>query len=266
MVTKSSRVSRKKPTTVQANQANTSKAIDLSQIQIKKEGLYIPDGALSDFIQMQPANVFAHIKDAKNNRYIICNAHVLKFFDLKEGDDLIGRTIFDIDRLIMKDHWGNYADKASNMEQTAKNMRKVVIERNDMVVDASDKVYIMDTFKVPLIGRDNQVVALMTLNIDHTRGSDLFSLLNLYKSKFVNKAVGLKNFVKYLGISDLIYNDLTEKEIICLLHMRVSSSYKYIAEQLNISLKTVESHISHIISKTKSGRLAELKRRFRQRI
>lgn len=64
--------------------------------------------------------------------------------------------------------------------------------------------------------------------------------------------------MKHLKIISFFRESLSEKELICLLHMIDNNSYKYVARKMHLSIKTIETHINHILNKTKVKNLNEI--------
>lgn len=217
----------------------------------------ISENVLHDYLVAHPYGT--HIKDANNGNYLLCNPPTLKVFGLKNPKDLIGQNIAHIDKY-MRPYWGQkYAQEIAKMDYQVKTLAKIVKRKKDIFINRSNhEVYIQDLLKLPLIGRNNQVTAIVTIATDRTKEADPFALLNLYREMYPNQTIGLVNFVKFLSLSDFFQKNLTYKEIVCLLHMRINPAYKNIAKKLNISAKTVETHVSNIISKLKHAQLAEV--------
>jgi DNA-binding CsgD family transcriptional regulator len=220
--------------------------------RIKK--FQLPESALYDFVRTVPNG--AHVKDAKTGKYIFANKACSNIFAVDEPKDIVGLTTHDLDKF-MRPYWGaGYAKEISNMDYRVKGLAEPIFHSDDIFINGYNYVYIQDIFKLPLVGASNKVTAVLTLLTERTKQINFFALLNLYKKMYRDKSSGLLQFMKYLELDAFFYGELTEKEILCLLNMKSNQSYKSIAEILQISLKTVETHISHIIAKLKSGNLA----------
>ena len=218
--------------------------------------LHMSDSVLCDFVISHPNGV--HIKDAKNGSYLLCNQKPLENFGLTKTEQLIGQNVFDADKF-MRPYWGNnYAEQIAEMDYMVKTRHEVFTKKYNVSINAHNKIYIQDITKIPLVSSFNKVTAILTILNDHTKKANYFYLLDLYKNMYPNQAIGLSSFIKYLGLSDFFQEHLTYREITCLLHMRLDSSRKSIANKLNIGVKTVETHISHITGKLKYGRLSTI--------
>jgi DNA-binding CsgD family transcriptional regulator len=220
-------------------------------------GFHMSDEMLSDFIMAQKE--LAHVKDAKNDNYIIGNASMVKVFGLSSLDEIVGFTMHDIIvNLKMQPLWRKrYAKKIAKMDFLVKNKAQTVFNNNEIFLDGSNHIRIQNLQKYPLLGR-NGVVGILTICADITQNKNIFFLLDLYKNLYNNKSTGLMHFVDFLEIDKFFYEKLTEKELLCLLHMKNNQSHKYIADKMNISQKTVETHVSHIIGKLKIDQLVSV--------
>lgn len=212
------------------------------------------DSSLFGFVRTLPNG--AHLKDAKTGKYILANKTCSDIFAINEPENIIGLTAFDLDKF-MRPYWGvDYAKEISDMDYRVRGLATPVFQHDDIFINAYNHICIQDIFKMPLMGTNNKVTAVLTILTDRTKQIDFFMLLNLYKKMYKDKSSGLIQFVKYLGLDAFFYDNLTEKEILCLLHMKSNQSYKNIADTLRISLKTVETHVSHIIAKLKAENLS----------
>lgn len=210
----------------------------------------IEDSVLYDFIMAQ--NNISHIKDAKTGSYIFSNSHTLKFYGLDKNEQLIGRSIFDVDKF-MRPYWGNYANKVAKMEHLATTANKIITAKRSVSIDVCNKIYVLDTFKLPLSGRRNKVIAMLTMHIDRTKETDLLYLLNLYKNTYNKQKQAVQIFAGFLGIKKFFVKDLTCAEMTFLLHMRKYAHYQDVAKELDISIRTIETHAYHITKKLKNN-------------
>lgn len=241
----------KKPTVrmKQSNDKASAEEIAIMSHFLTREGsCRIDDSVLCDFIAAQ--NNISHIKDAKTGSYIFSNMHTLKFYGLDKNEQLIGRTIFDVDKF-MRPYWGNYANKVAKMERLAATTNKIITTKNSISIDVCNKVYVLDTFKLPLSGRRNKVIAMLTMHIDRTKETDLLYLLKLYKNTYDNQKQAVQRFAGFLEITRFFAQGLTYAEMVFLLHMRKYARYQDVAEELDISIRTIETHAYHITKKLK---------------
>ena len=208
--------------------------------------LNMSDSTLHDFVLHQSG---AHVKDSKTGIYTLANQDILELFGREKTDDLGTFSIYELAKFMQPCRVNKYADEISGMDQMVAATGTTTTKNKDIVLNASGVVYVQDLLKLPLTNRNNKVVAILTISTDLTQKTNLFRLLELHINTHLNLSTGLVNFVKYLGIDGFFCEDLTYKEIICLLQMRITPAYKSIAKNLNIGARTVETHISHIIDK-----------------
>ncbi len=227
------------------------------------EPFCVTDSVLHDIMFSCPTGI--HIKDAKTGHYLDGNQALMDFFDLRDIKDLLGFSVLDIDKF-MRPYWGlGYAQRVAELD------RKVVASSasqknlNEIMFDTNNLVYIQDLIKIPLAGQGNRVKAILTIFTNKTQETDPFTLLNIYTKMYDNPSIGIKNFMRFLKLTDFFQEDLTYKEIICLMHMLVKSDHKIVAKKLNISIRTVETHASHITKKLKSGDITTVLTHLRSR-
>lgn len=228
--------------------------MDIKLFLNQLQQVHVSDSVLYDFVTAQTNGV--HVKDAKTGAYILGNGNTLKIFGLSKFEKFIGLNVFEIDEF-MRPYWGkNYAKNIDEIDTKALTTKKLNLKQDIVLLNADNKIYVHDLVKVPLLGADNKPVALLTTVLDRTKNLDLFYLFNLYLKLAPSKSKGVSSFMRFLGVDRFFYEELTYKEALCLLCMRLNQNYRSVAQKLNISIKTVESHVSHIISKLKEGRLA----------
>lgn len=195
----------------------------------------------------------ANIKNAHTGKYIIANKSELDAFILKNVDDMIGLTVHDLDNF-MRPHWGNFfAEEVAALDKEVQSSGQSKIIKNRVFRDRRGIVHIRDVCKCPFFSCSNnkQVTAIITLTFDYTDETNLITLYGKYKQIYNNKSDAIKYFSQYLKISDFFYDPLTEKELLCLLIAKVHQTHKDMANNLGITIKTIEAHLSNITNKLK---------------
>lgn len=216
--------------------------------------IHMPSEALYNLVLANPNA--SHIKDAKTGRYILSNKKLLELYGMSSIKQLLGLTIFDIDKFM--DHQWNkkYSKEISKIDHMVVRQNKVFTKELDLMLNFCGQVYVHDLIKLPLLNKNNEIKSILTISNDRTDKIDKFTLLDIYINMHKGKSAAVKYFMNYLGISKFFSKGLTLQELNCLLHMQTNSSYKYLAKKLNISIKTVETHLSHINDKLiESGQL-----------
>lgn len=223
---------------------------------VPNQNFQIAGDALFDFVSSMPEP--AHVKDSKNGKYIFSNQGNLEIYDLKNVNNIIGATVHDLDGF-MRPFWGeNFVKCIDELDYRVKDKKETVVDKNRVFLDKFGLVHIQNMTKVPVLNNNKQAKAVLTLSYDLTRTTDLFSLFKMYKGIYPKKTTAISYFKKYLKIDQFFYETLTEKEILCLLYMKRNKCHKSTAAAMNISLKTVETHVSHIIRKSKIYSISDI--------
>jgi len=188
----------------------------------------------------------AHIKDAKTKQYIYSNTQNLEIYGAKSISEIIGKTVTNLDKN-MKSQWGNtfaqYVDYMDN--QVVANQTTLTDIRS--ILSISGMLRLQKMVKIPLV-RHKKTIAIFTFsqNLAHTLSiTDLYSQYRMFYSK--HDAVVY--FLKHLNIAEYFVSLPTEAEIKVLIAKTLISRNKDIAQQLNISEKTIEAHTLSIRNK-----------------
>lgn len=218
-----------------------------------KNPLNISDSVLSDFIMLNPNG--AHVKDSKTGNYMLANQAMLSLKNIK---DLSTLNLSDVDKF-MRPYWGkDYAKSIAELDKKVIKTGKSVKKNEDIILNSKKQIYVHNIFKFPLNCKNKTVSAIITILDDITSKLNLFHLFDLYIEKLPSQNIGIDCFMKYLGLDTFFQDNLTFKEINCLLHMVTNPAYKSVAKKMNISIKTVETHVSHIIDKIKNSQLSTI--------
>jgi hypothetical protein len=218
--------------------------------------LKMSDNVAYDLVHSFPEA--AHLKDVKTKRYICTNQNNLRIYGLNDPKKIIGLTVHDLDEFMLP-YWGNgFADKISDLDAEVVKRGVVVTDKNRVFLDKFGLVHVQDMTKAPISSNLNKVTAILTMSFDSTEKLSKFFIFNTYKEIYEKKREANFFFMKHLKIDIYFKVILSEKEIICLLYMLENKSYKYISLKMNISQKTVESHISNISNKTQKMDLARI--------
>jgi DNA-binding CsgD family transcriptional regulator len=214
------------------------------------------EDALIELVNSMPNP--AHIKDAKTNKYIVSNKNNLDTYNFQKTEEILGLSVIDLD-YFMRKNWGpNFAKEVIALDEKTKEKGKLIISENRIFKDIKGFLRFQDMYKSPIFSRKGQVTAILTLVFDYTKKIDLLQLYEKYRELYDTKTLALKHFSSYIKINDLFYESLTEKELVCLLHARLNQAHKNIAMKMDLSIKTVETHISNITNKLKQGTIQDL--------
>ena len=212
--------------------------------------------ALLEFISSMPEP--AHIKAPKTGCYIFSNQSNLEVYKLKFVSEIIGATVQDLNTF-MAPYWGKgFADQIDFLDFQVREKQETVCVQEKIFLDKCGLIHIQNMTKTPVLSNSNKVAAVLTLSFDLTAKTDPLKLLGYYKAIYHKKSKALHCFSKHLNIENFFNEPLTEKELRCLLCMKQNTSYKSIAAALNVGVKTVETHVSNIIGKSKKHSLTDV--------
>lgn len=199
------------------------------------------------------------VKDTRYGHYILTNEANLKILGLQNKTDFIGLTIYDV-HAFMKPFWGNaFMNWSESTDQKVCQTKKMIIEPQKQFLDKNGLLRIQNIKKIPLLDPDNNSVSLiLTISTDLTRHYDDFELFKLYQKIYVQKHQGALHFMKYLNIAQFFLHLLTNKELLCLLHMKRDHTPQSISKKMCLSLKQVENHMKSIVSKSTHSTLSTI--------
>lgn len=218
----------------------------------------ITERALFDWIQAMPNS--AHIKEAESGKYITTNKRNLSTYGFSKEEDFIGLTLNDIN-CFMHAYWGeSFAKEMHEFDEEAKSQSGKTLVKRKTFKDKNNFIRCQEICKTPLSAQksNNKLDFILTMTIEYTDTVPLLDLYYKYRQFHKSKAEAVRYFTEYLGVKEFFYEQLTEKETICLLSAKQDQSYKYIAQQLGVSLKTVETHLSNIANKLKNYSVREV--------
>jgi|LauGreDrversion4_2_1035121.scaffolds.fasta_scaffold109173_2 hypothetical protein len=201
---------------------------------------------------MYATTASAHIKDISNGKYLDSNEINLKKFGMTKPSDIIGLTIHDIGS-IMTDYWSKQMVK-----EIAKIDNRVVLNQfpmtdNRAFLSFNGRVIVHDMFKIPIINHQGQVIAIYTSSNDVTPQVGLVKLYHLYLKLYtelqLKPHVAIQKYIEHINMSNYLFTVPTKSEINVLIHKIIYHYNKKIAHNLNISVRTVESHLKHLQEK-----------------
>ena len=187
----------------------------------------------------------AHIKDANTGQYINANAPHLTLLGLMSVNELIGRTILDID-IDMKKYWGDNASNIISLEENVKQYKIPMALNKQVWLNKNGFVWVHNTSKIPVIDANGDVYLILTLTNDITKTLSLMNIFELYKHFYSSKKTMIYKFLQHIGIVDYFTELPTEAETLVLIAKKSTTNNKSIANTLNRSLKTVETHLSNL--------------------
>lgn len=199
----------------------------------------------------------AHLKDGKTNKYISVNPATLNFYGLENSNQLIGRTIQDVD-VFMHKNWGTaFVNDVSKLEYDVRNKKERLLGRKHIIMLRGGKLIIQQMEKTPIIGKSGKASSILTVGRqDLTNELSLEQLYQLYKNYYVNKRTSIYMFLKHIGL-DKCFSELpTESELKVLITKKSYSRSKEVAYVLSLAPKSVELYTARLSEKLLDGNLS----------
>lgn len=192
-----------------------------------------------------------HIKETATGKYIASNTANIALYGFSTVEEIVGQTVFDLDAF-MRPYWGdNFAKKIVEVDSWVVKNNKVHKMPNSVLVTKQGIIRILDIVKIPLSNENHKVTTIFTNGHDRTDDIGLFSLLKTYRKTYGNKHKADLLFCNYLKINGFFSKPLSSAELNLLLCAQNCSSRYDLAKKMNRSIKTVETHITHINNKLK---------------
>lgn len=197
-------------------------------------------------------NGSAQAKDAKSGKYVISNAHSAARFGISNPESVYGYTIQDLD-LIMSSRWGDTANRIAEQDYKIYHTKQPLSDKNRAFLTADGRVYLHNVNKYPILNIKSQVSLILTTNEDITNRLTPLELLELYRKhyKIGTRQELISTFLCHIGIYNLFNTQPTYAELVVLLTFARCSQLKLVAEQLKLSLKTIDSHMRSLRDKSK---------------
>lgn len=192
----------------------------------------------------------ANLKCAKTFKYLISNNINSDFWGLTENQ-IQGLTIEDLaiveeHRVLRHDH----LCKIENLDHLVLASKEARILPGCDVLTRSGLIMRHDIIKVPIIGKNNNVISIFSFVNDRTCTVNLLELLDLYISEYANKKVAVSYMLKHLDWSRFFIHEPSHSELRVLLSIFYHGEDRgYVALRLNKSFKTVQKHIDGLKDK-----------------
>lgn len=192
-----------------------------------------------------------HIKNVQNGKYVATNKLNLRTYGFTKESELLGLTFDDLNDFMIP-HWGMaFVEVIKQFDERVKASGKVEILKNLVFKDKNNFIRCQDLYKIPIFHKE-QMDFIFTMTVEYTDKISQPELYEKYKNMNQSKASALLYFMRYLNIERFFYEPLTEKELLCLLSAKYNQAHKCIATDLNINIKTVETHLGNIVGKLKN--------------
>lgn len=197
----------------------------------------------------------AHIKDASSRKYIHCNTLNLEIYGLDKIDQIVGKTVIELDGG-MKNYWGSeYADQVNQMDYDVVYGQKPVVDVRT-ILTINGLVRLQRMAKAPLI-HNKKTLAIFTFSQNLTRTLNIQALYDQYKV-FYPKKIAVKKFLTHLDIIEYFSDLPTDSELNVLIAKVSNSRTKELSTQLHLSPKTIEFHSLNLRNKMQNEDLFKL--------
>jgi hypothetical protein len=191
------------------------------------------------------------LKDAKSGKCLDVNATHLQVYGLKQATDLIGYTVWDVNKSIMDKMWLDNAQQVARFDEEVLHTAKPVIRPRRVWLNAQGMVWAHHMAKYPVINNDKRVIAILGTSEDLTPTLELEKLYQHYRYFYQKQKKAISKFLQHVDISDYFAILPTHAEVMVLITRKRLSQNKLVAQYLNITEGTLESHINKIINKLK---------------
>jgi len=206
--------------------------------------------SLHDLIYNFPE--IAHFKEAKNFTYQLSNQANLDVFGMKSEEEIIGKTVFDLKREVMKNGWSDtFADEIHASDLFVVENRKPVEQLDyKTFLNKSGYVVVHSMLKLPVFNKYRKVEGILTLSFNSTGIESAMRIKELYLDFYENKVKANFWFMRHIGFQEGIDFNFSPREMDCLLALLKYRINKKVSHFLAISLKTLDNHFSKIKEKT----------------
>lgn len=191
----------------------------------------------------------AHLKDAKTGKYLINNKLHADIYGFEDYSELNGMTIYDLDN-IMHPYWGNNAQEMSNIEMYVRTSNRSVRKDSRVWLDINGHIWVHNMVKIPIHDASRKIISILTIASTLNSELSLNEKLNIYREYYKSSSQAIKKFLEYHNILQYFNSLPTMAELNVLIAKKEFINNKLIAQHLGLSIKTIETHISHLYQKS----------------
>jgi hypothetical protein len=212
------------------------------------KGLSSSDNFLNSLVEASPNP--CHIKDANSGEYIFSNTLNAEIYGLSNGAQLIGKTVNEIHSLMSSIWDRTYPSDVSELDLKAITKDRYVQDNHRVLLTYNYYLRIQDMIKIPVHGRHGTTVAILTYSICQNHHFSIEQIYHIHL-KNLDKNQSIISMLRYMKVMDYFLSLPTHKELILFITMRKTSNYKLLARKLDLSVKTIETHICNLRHKIK---------------
>lgn len=193
----------------------------------------------------------AHLKDVKTGKYITTNKLHSEIYGLENSNELLGMTIYDLDGF-MKKYWGNNLNEMNEIENYIIYSGSSVRRNTRSWLDINGHLWTHNVIKTPIRNNFGKVSTILTITDTLNHRMTLSELFSKYLLHYESPQMAIIKFLEQNKILGYFIQPPTKSELKVLLAKIQFASNKLVAKNLYISLKTVETHITHLYQKAPS--------------
>lgn len=164
----------------------------LYQINQSEKNREITNTYLSNMLANLPENFYWVDRDSN---VLGCNENQAKFFGLKSSKELIGKSIYDVAKLIGKDKVD--ADKIRQNDIEVMETRKTTKFEEEIEINGETKTFI--SFKNPLIDHNDEVIGVFGVTVDITERKNAEKALIEALKKAEAANIAKSNFIRNMS-------------------------------------------------------------------
>lgn len=187
---------------------------------MKTFDLNISSDTIDIFIQNSKS--LAHLKNIRTQKYEVTNAVNLEFFGMYEEDQLIGKTLRDVNKF-MQEHWGTkIVDSIEDIENLVLKYNKPVSKKRNILFNRTNKLTILNMVKFPVLNDKSTVKSILTISEDIT---DKICPIAIYRSyrMFKQPQNAIESFLKHYEIQKYFDRVPSELELLALIEFANNS-------------------------------------------
>jgi len=205
----------------------------------------------------------AHLKCAKSQAYVLMNQPFVHTVGAESEQAIIGRTAQDIKRVSDEKNTDAFTQAIVKMEAKLLAEEATQIEKNRVFFTSSGCIKILTITKVPVPDRSGKLKYIFTYGQDETPHYQLIDLWHVYCLNFCNNYALVKAFLSHIGLEKYfmwsIRNNAPSKmQVKSILLCAFSRNNQEAAQQLGITYKTLQTHLSRLSNKMYFGTIQNL--------
>lgn len=208
---------------------------------------------LGDFLERftETSAFGVNIVELGTQKTLLCNAVCSKKWGL-EPQEQYKKTVKESFERVQ--NFKNKANVLKSIEEKEEEALQLGQSNHTYAVLRHDGIVgIQNSIIVPVFSTRHQPVAIVYIARDLTRSTNLLHLFEYYEKYYPKKSEAVQYSSQYLQLDKYFQFPLTYSELSLLLAMTEDIRHKKIAHIRKISVKTVESQISALKDKLKTG-------------